>query len=148
MSEIFCPKIKRPKLNRPKFLGINVADGSRSNNVAIKRGTAKLFLQDTKGNMHGIFLQNALYAPSYKQTIFSVQAATERGATIDFSSEGASLTIRDGTSFDIKKNERLYFLNKFKAESVEQATHDIKTWLKIFGHCNLHEISYQILSVE
>eukprot|EP00794_Sanderia_malayensis_P008499 gene8499-9408_t len=119
---------------------IELADGSRSNNVALKRGTAKLFLQDTKGNMHGIFLQNALYAPSYKQNIFSVQAATEKGATVDFSSEGASLTTKNGTSFDVKKNERLYFLNKCKAGFVKQATRDIKTWHKIFGHCNLHDI--------
>ena len=53
-------------------------------------------------------LQSALYAPSYKQNIFSVQAATERGAMIDFSSDKASLTTRNGTKFDINKKDRLY----------------------------------------
>ena len=31
---------------------IELADGSRTNNVAMKKGTAKLYLQDTDGNMH------------------------------------------------------------------------------------------------
>ena len=43
---------------------IELADGSRTNNVAMKKGTTKLYLQDTDGNMHGIYLQNALYATS------------------------------------------------------------------------------------
>ena len=43
---------------------ILLADGSRTNNVAMKEGIAKLYLQDTDGNMHGIYLQNALYATS------------------------------------------------------------------------------------
>ena len=97
-------------------------------------------MQDTDGKVHGIYLQNALFAPSYKQNIFSVQAATENGAKIDFSSKGASLTTKDGTKFDIRKNERLYFLNKCKAESVKQADNDIGTWHNNFGHCNLHDI--------
>ena len=92
----------------------------------MKKGTAKLYLQDTDGNMHGIYLQNALYAPSYKQNIFSVQAATEKGAIIDFSSDKASLTTRNGTKFDINKKDHLYYLRKRKAESVKLANHDLR----------------------
>ena len=90
---------------------IELADGLRTNNVVMKKGTTKLYLLGTEGNMHGIYLQNALYAPSYKQNIFSVQAATGRGATIDFSSGKASLTTRNATKFDIKKKDCLYYLN-------------------------------------
>ena len=79
--------------------------------------------------MHGIYLQNALYAPSYKQNIiFSIQAATERGAIIDFSSDKASLTTRNGTKFDINKKNRRYYLNKCKAEYVKLVNHDIRVW--------------------
>ena len=35
---------------------IELADGSITNNVAMKKVTAKLYLQDTDGNMHGIYL--------------------------------------------------------------------------------------------
>ena len=38
---------------------IELADGSRTNNVAMKKGTAKLYLQDTDGNMH-IFAECSL----------------------------------------------------------------------------------------
>ena len=90
--------------------------------------------------MHGIYLQNALYAPSYKQNIFSVQAATEKGAIIDFSSDKASLTTRNGTKFDINKKDRLYYLNKCKAQSVKLVNHDLRVWHQIFGHCNIQDV--------
>ncbi len=118
---------------------IELADGSRTNNVAVKKGTAKFYLEDVDGKMHDIYLENALYAPSYKQNIFSVQAATEKGATIDFSSDKASLTT-SGTKFDIKKKDRLYYLNKCKAESAKQVNHDVRVWHQIFGHCNVQDV--------
>ena len=106
----------------------------------MKKGTAKLYLQDTDGNMHGIYMQNALYAPSYKQNIFSVQVATDRGALIDFSSDKASLTTRSGTKFDINKKDRLYYLNKCRAESVKLLNHDVRVWHQIFGHSNVQDV--------
>ena len=124
----------------PNYHYIELADGSRTNNVAMKKGTAKLYLQDTDGNMHGIYLQNALYAPSYKQNIFSVQAATEKGAIIDFSFDKALLTTRNGTRFDINKKDHLYYLIKCKAESVKLVNHDRRVWHQIFGHCNIQDV--------
>ena len=106
----------------------------------MKKGTAKLFLQDTDGNMHGIYLQDALYALSYKQNIFSVQAATERDAIIDFSPDKASLTTRNVTKFHINKRDRLYYLNKYKAESVKLVNHDIRVWHQLFGHCIVQDV--------
>ena len=76
----------------------------------MKKGTVKLYLQDTDGNMHGIYLQNALYAPSYKQNIFPVQSASERCAIIDFS------------------------------ESMKLVNHDVRVWYEIFGHCNVQDV--------
>ena len=55
-------------------------------------------------------MTNALYIPSYPQEIFSVQAATDRGACIMFQSDHAELKFKDGTEFNIEKNGRLYYL--------------------------------------
>ena len=104
----------------PKDHYINLADSSRTNNVAMKKGTATLYLLDIDGNMHGIYLQNGLYASSYKQSISSVQVATERGDTIDFSSDKALLATTDRTNVNIKKKDGLYHLNKCKADSVKK----------------------------
>ena len=49
--------------------------------------------------------------PSYKQDIFSVQAATCKGASVSFTQNSAELRALDGTTFDIEKQGRLYFLN-------------------------------------
>ena len=106
----------------------------------MEKRTAKLYLQDTDGNMHGIYLQNALYAPNYKQNIFSVQAATERGVIIDFSSDKASLTARNGTKFVINKKDRLYYLSKCKAQSTNLVNLNIRVWHQIFGHCNVEDV--------
>ena len=56
-------------------------------------------------------LKNALYIPSYPQDIFSVQAATEKEATITFQPQDAELIYRDGTIFNIKKYGKLYYLH-------------------------------------
>ena len=82
---------------------IELADGSRSNNIALKKGMAKVTLQGTNGKAYNIGLENCLYIPSYKQNIFSVHAATEKGASVEFSNNAGSLSTKDGTKFEIKK---------------------------------------------
>ena len=63
----------------PEHHYIELADGSRSNNVTLKRGDANVELCNVDGNVQKALLRNALYVPSYKQNIFSVRAATSRG---------------------------------------------------------------------
>ena len=53
-----------------------------------------------------MMLENALYVPSYKQDIFSVQAATCKGASVSFTQNSAELRALDGTTFDIEKQGR------------------------------------------
>ena len=60
---------------------IELADGSRTNGIVNARGKASISLHDTKNNLHNVILENALYIPSFKQDIFSVQAATEKGVS-------------------------------------------------------------------
>ncbi|KAK7503873.1 hypothetical protein BaRGS_00004996 [Batillaria attramentaria] len=89
---------------------IELANGERCTNVAMKRGDATMQFIDTEGRYAEITLKNALYVPSYPQSIFSVQAATERGASVAFSPESAELECQ-GTKFEIEKHGRLYYLN-------------------------------------
>ena len=65
---------------------IELADGSRQKGVVQGKGTAKFTLSDIGGNEQNIFLDNTLYVPTYKQNIFSVQAATSKGAWGKFQS--------------------------------------------------------------
>ena len=62
---------------------IELADGSKAN-VVLGKGNAKVKLYDVNGNARDVMLNSALYVPSYKQNIFSVHAAIERGASIKF----------------------------------------------------------------
>ena len=119
---------------------IELADGSSSNNIALKKGIAKVTLQGTNGKAYNIGLENCLYIQSYKQNIFSVHAATEKGASAEFSNNASSLTTKDGTKFEIKKRGQLYYFKKCEVEQMKQAKHDLENWHQILGHCNIQDI--------
>ena len=85
---------------------IELADGSRANGIVNARGKASMSLHDTKNNLHNVILENALYIPSFKQDIFSVQAATEKGVSVVFGPKSAQLKAADGTLFNIKQQGR------------------------------------------
>ena len=121
---------------------IELADGSRTNNLALKKGDACVHLQDEDGNVHECVLHNALYIPSFVQNIFSVQSATERGAHVEFCKESASL-LANGVKFQIKKCGKLYFLHSVSAVSQSQKTakHTLQEWHEILGHCNKKDVS-------
>ena len=61
---------------KPDKRYMSLANGERSNNVALKRGTASMKFVDSRGNCVDIVLTNAMYVPTFPQNIFSVQAAT------------------------------------------------------------------------
>ena len=99
----------------------------RTNNIAVKGGTATVnyYLKDRKGKVHVVTLEDALYVPSYKQDVFSVQAAIECGASIKFVSNSGELIAKDGTLFDIEKLGRLYYLNTaFSVNASDCKNHD------------------------
>ena len=73
--------------------------------MALKRGDVEITIIDTTGKCVDATLKNALYIPTYPQNIFSVQAATERGASVSFNSDSAELVYRDGTKFKIQHRE-------------------------------------------
>src|SRR6218665_843497 len=90
---------------------IELADGSRSTRLVQGRATAKVWVQSLNGRSREVNLENALYIPSYQQDIFSVQAATENGAIVNFSPHSAELVAPNGTIFDIRKSGKLYYLD-------------------------------------
>ena len=123
---------------KPEEHYIELADGSRCNNVAKKRGTVVVDITDENGDVRKSTLNNALYVPTYPQNIFSVQAATECGAHVNFNSDAAELVSKDGVKFPIHKEGRLYYLLKTSSENVRRC--DLEAWHKILGHCNKADI--------
>ena len=60
---------------KPENHYIELADGSRACGIVSAKGRAKVLLHDLEGVPHEVFLEDALYIPSYKQNIFSVQGS-------------------------------------------------------------------------
>ena len=117
---------------------IELADGSRSNGIVQGRGTAKVCVQSSDGEPREVSLENVLYIPSYRQNIFSVLAATEKGATVNFSPTLAELVAPNGTTFDIRKSGKLYYLNS--VANCTGQSHSLKEWHMILGHCNVKDV--------
>ena len=49
---------------------IELADGTKTNGVALKRGDAEICLVNANGNKESVTLKGALFIPSYPQDIF------------------------------------------------------------------------------
>ena len=114
---------------------IELADGSRTKNLVKARGDASFSIHDNEGCEKQIILHDALFIPSYSQNILSVQSAIESGAKITFSPNEATFETPNGTTFELNKNGKLYFLNSVKTRS-----HSLKQWHDILGHCNLDDV--------
>lgn len=126
---------------RPETHSFELADGTRCNGVAQRRGNAEVSLIDSRGQQRRAVLKDALFVPSYPQSIFSVKAATTSGATVVFKEDKDTLITRDGTRFNMHVYGKLYYLHT-GAESNDKcnACHDIQTWHKILGHCNYDDV--------
>ena len=122
---------------------IELANGTRANNVALKRGVVDITLVDSPGTLVKVTLRNALFIPSNPQHIISVQAATERGASVTFQPESAKLTYKDGTKFVIEKHGRLYYLNTYDNITDSDSVNCVRSmneWHQILGHCDNDDI--------
>ncbi|CAM1301865.1 Uncharacterised protein r2_g1167 [Pycnogonum litorale] len=121
---------------------IELANGTRSNSVALKKGDASVNLVDSNRNCTSATLKGALYIPSYPHDIFSVQAAAERGATVNFRPTSAELSYKDGTTFNIEKCGKLYYLRTSLSNNCDVVKYacDLQEWHKILGHCNYDDV--------
>ena len=112
---------------------IELADGSRKNNLVTAKGDAQFHISDDDGKPCTVLLKNAICVPSYNQDIFSVKRATEQGATVTFSPEKAVLSTSEGKSFDITTRGKLYYLDIVNSVSTCK-TRSLQEWHRIFGH--------------
>ena len=123
----------------PKEHYVELADGTRSNNIAKAKGTFLTKFYTTNGDEVEIKLTNVLYIPSFPQCIFSVQAATKNGCKLNFQDDSAELVTQNGTVFPVYQQDRLYYLYKSAIRGKRAET--LKTWHQILGHCNPNDIS-------
>lgn len=128
----------------PAEHSMELADGTKTKNIAVKRGDAEVILKDVNGKQVKTVLKDALYMPSYPQDIFSVKAATSNGAELKFHQGHSELVHKDGTTFTIEEHGQLYYLNTFEqcenSSDKVSVSHDIQTWHEILGHCNVEDI--------
>ena len=126
---------------QPKTHTVELADGTKCNGIAQRRGTAVIHLLDSTGRQHRAQLRQALYMPSYPQDIFSVTRAANGGATITFKKESSHMITKDGSRFDIHESGKLYYLSTVE-QNVDKCKvcHDIQTWHEIMGHCNYEDV--------
>lgn len=126
---------------KPETHCVELADGTRCNGVAQRKGEAEVCLVDSGGRRHTTTLRKTLFIPSYPQDIFSVKAATASGATVVFKQGKDALIHKDGTRFDIHVYNRLYYLHTEGENSDKcNACHDVQTWHEILGHCNYDDV--------
>ena len=128
---------------RPEKHYIELANGSKSN-VALARGDVTVRIKDSHGRYVSAALKDALYVPSFPQSIFSVQAATAKGSRVIFERDNAQLVYSDDTVFDIQKHGKLFYLDVFDdnamiSDSVNYAC-DLSSWHEILGHCNYDDV--------
>ena len=122
----------------PKHHFIELADGRRSNDLAIARGDAEFTLRDTCGNTANVILKGALLAPKFPTSLFSVRAATDAGAEVVFL-KGAAELIAKGTHFRLIRRGQLYFLPT-DAMTSAHVTRTLNDWHRTLGHMNYDDI--------
>ena len=116
---------------------IELADGRKYNNLALKKVSAKICL-DTSGRLFDSILTNCLYIPSYPENIFSIKAATLRGSSVNFHLNYAELVTENGIIFEIHCRGKLFYLSNV---TFIKLVCDLEKWHKILGHCNTNDIS-------
>lgn len=79
-------------------------------------------------------LNNALYAPSFPTCLFSVRAATEKGATVTFRKDSAFLIAPDGNKFPIAKENNLYYFHTSQITIANKASMSLNEWHRALGH--------------
>ena len=121
---------------------IELADGRCSNELAIAKGDAIYTIMNSNGKPCNITLTNALLAPKFPTSLFSVRAATDAGASVTFAKDIAQLT-HGSTQFNIVKEGQLYFLPSGMYNSTTTHTATVRTldeWHVVLGHMNHDDI--------
>lgn len=117
---------------------IELADGTRSNELAIARGNAEFRTEDTRGKECRIILRNALLAPTFPACLFSVRAATNAGATISFKEDSSELNY-GGSAIKFIEKGQLFFI-PIGSDSKFAVTRTLHQWHQTLGHMNYNDI--------
>ncbi|XP_028413779.1 uncharacterized protein LOC114536624 [Dendronephthya gigantea] len=83
-------------------------------------------------------LKNALHAPTFPASLFSVRAATDENAKVVFTKDTAKL-IANHTRFNIHKQGCLYYLPTVTNDTAS-ITRSLADWHKALGHMNNEDI--------
>ncbi|KAJ8043166.1 hypothetical protein HOLleu_10139 [Holothuria leucospilota] len=115
------------------------------NNVAMGKGDASIMLVDSNGNAQKAIHKDALYIPSFKQDIFSVQVAADKGAFVQFKSNSAE-SGKVGSNVeqnremehhnDLFKEECRHFRGKVSVSSVNRVSHAAQPLEEILMKCD------------
>ena len=89
----------------PKKHMIELADGSRTSDIVQGKGDACVMLRDNSGKLHKVTMKDTLYVPTYEQNIFSVQSATQKGATVTFTPKCAKMKAPMAQCLTLKSRE-------------------------------------------
>ena len=97
---------------------LEMADGSRRNDLIFGKGNAIIPLYDESGIQRNLVLKNALYVPSFKKNIMSLHNAVQDGVKFNLNSPGKEHMItKNGVTFKIHTSGHLYVVNAVISKS-------------------------------
>ena len=118
---------------------LELADGSKRNDLILGRGTARILLHDNTGIQRQLLLKNALCVPTFNRNILSFHEAIRAGLTFSLNTPGyEQMRTSEGIVFDIKTSGRLYIL--YTVCNSKNVTHTLDEWHRLLGHCNKADI--------
>ena len=117
---------------------IELADGTGCAGEVKGKGVATMFLTSSDGVQHELMLSDALYVPSYKQSILSVRAAVKKRVSVHFCPYKSEMKV-EGTTFDIQERGKLYYVNS--VVNSRQNRRSLNDWHRVLGHCNTRDIA-------
>ena len=127
---------------KPQNHCIELADGTKTSNLALKRGDVEVNFKDVNGNVVNGVLKDTLFIPSFPVDIFSVPSATQCGASVIFNKNSSKLITSDGTKFNVDRKGRLFFIDQAKVAKCADGgkKKSLTLWHRIMGHCNKHDL--------
>ena len=105
---------------------LEMADGSRRNDLIKGKGDAIIPLYDKSGTLRNFVLKNALFVPSFNKNIMSLYNAVRDGVQFNLNSPGEEYMVtKYGIVFNINTKGHLYLINSVISKSqVSRSSHD------------------------
>ena len=108
-------------------------------------GSVEIEAYNTKNQKVRLLLKDVLYVPQYKFNLLSIDKILEKGHSILFKEQSASLKLCSSQNyFDLERKDRLFFL---RADFVKRdkicssvKTEDSELWHKRLGHLNMNDV--------